>query len=114
MGDDRGVQLGVGSDLGVVDVRVGLLTLQARNRIKIRVAEDRDPDRVDDLELELRDGQRAAQSAAAGTANRAAGEGNQRDQYGELDPHPLSRKHVRTGSKVTVGGTNRPGHAYSP
>src|SRR5260370_33261184 len=87
-GDGR-VELGVSPNLWVIRVGVGLLAPEAGDGIEIWGAKQRDAHGVHDLEFELVDRERSAYSAAAAPAGRAAGDGEQNDRDGKLEPHAL-------------------------
>ncbi len=97
VGDDGRVELGVSSNLRVIGVGVGLLAPEMGDGIEIWVAKQRGADGVHDLELELVERERSAHRAAAAPAGRAAGDGEQNDRDGKLEPHLLINPTRRPG-----------------
>ncbi len=120
--DDRGILRGVGANLRVVRVGVGLLAPLACDGVVIGVAEQWGADSVHDGELELVIGEWVAQGASAtGPAGRAAGDGEKDDCEGKLESHLLMNQTRPPGPKSNAqrNQTARPrvftsnGHEWS-
>src|SRR5207237_10602274 len=105
--DDRGVELAVVTDLGVVRQRARLVAACVCDRVEVRIAERRRTELVEDPELELVLVQRGARH------RRAAGHGRHKEHRRERASHLLADPyHVREADFVTPSGTKCAMAAY--